>query len=174
MPLRKCPILCRETCLVNFWFRWVSFLSYDRLNIIDLQALSTQRNERGDSRIRPKSSRGKKRRRRRRIDCREKKKKKKTLPDDSGCLMRIHNTRLRKISNNGPQSFSSSALCSLYIHPRTDYHTDLRMSLPRVNYILLRRTDCSVAYISCTTIPSSPIRFETFYPTRVVCYLFEF
>lgn len=106
----------------------------------------------------------------------EKKKKKKTLPDDSGCLMRIHNTRLRKISNNGPQSFSSSALCSLYIHPRTDYHTDLRMSLPRVNYILLRRTDCSVAYISCTTIPSSPIRFETiqFYPTRVVCYLFEF
>lgn len=101
------------------------------------------------------------------------KKKEKTLADDSGCLMRIHNTRLRKISNNGPQSFSSSALCSLYIHPRTDYHTDLRMSLPRVNYILLRRTDCSVAYISCTTIPSLPIRFSSI-QLELSVILFEF
>lgn len=42
----------------------------------------------------------------------------------------IQYTGFEKLATMGYKAFSSSALYSLYIHPRTDYHTDLRMSLP--------------------------------------------
>lgn len=91
----------------------------------------------------------------------------------------IQYTGFEKLATMGYKAFSSSALYSLYIHPRTDYHTDLRMSLPLESitscideWIGLNRGLHTVHYESSNPNPIRRID-PILYPTRV-CYPFEF
>ena len=90
----------------------------------------------------------------------------------------IQYTRFEKLATMGRKAFSSSALYySLYIHPRTDYHTDSRMSLPRVNYILHRRMDRSEpwpTYRALWELERFPILYESIQLESVIRSSFNY
>lgn len=93
-------------------------------------------------------------------------KRKKTLPDDS--LVRIHTIyTLRKISNNGPQSFFFLRLILFIVHPSTDglpYGLENELASSQLHLASTNGSVWTVAYIPCTmgvgTIPNPVPRID--------------
>lgn len=110
-------------------------------------------------------SRDKKEKKENQSRCAERKRKK-TLPDDS--LVRIHTIyTLRKISNNGPQSFFFLRLILFIVHPSTDglpYGLENELASSQLHLASTNGSVWTVAYIPRTmgvgTIPNPVPRID--------------